>query len=607
MRIGLCILTVAVVWFAGERSGGEEPVATYVGSEGCVSCHPNQAASFAQTTHAASFAVCGEQSDLPTATYAHPRSLTEFQVKRRSGQLIHTQRTLDRAGNEVLSVSKPMTYVVGSGQHAKTFLYSDGDFLVQSPLTWYAENGWEMSPGYDRPGHPGMSRMVTKECLFCHVGHIDPKQGAAAVFEVTEHAIGCERCHGPGSTHNELHESGRDDLASLDAVVHPAKLTREAREAICHQCHLQAAIATTSAGGNDWDFRPGDTMAMHRTDFQYGQSDRSMKIVGHVEQLHRSACYIQTETMTCVTCHNPHQVIAPEQKIEFYRNICNDCHSDPGCGLAIEIRVTKNDNDCAACHMPAADTNVAHVAFHDHTIAVHPESGNIEPVDSTLVADPLPPSADRLATSLIPVVTDSALPSDELERRLTLAMYHLLDRGAEPIDRDHFHQQSTFNLFQRLQNGSADPAVKTMLAVDAKDMGYPDIAIDLASQAIASSRQPDRYFVRANRVLGESSFKRGEFDAAVEAFEKAAKYDRRGSIHQMMGMSLQNLGRTDEALKSLRRSIEIDPTNRSAHQTYAIVLASIGQTKLAAAHQEVAAKLQRREAALKAPTTSASR
>ena len=66
---------------------------------------------------------------------------------------------------------KQIDFVMGSGNHAKTYLHlTPRGTLQQLPLGWYAENGgtWAMNPGYDRPDYPGSTRAISYECMFCH-------------------------------------------------------------------------------------------------------------------------------------------------------------------------------------------------------------------------------------------------------------------------------------------------------------------------------------------------------------------------------------------------------------------------------------------------------
>ena len=78
-------------------------------------------------------------------------------------------------------------YAVGSGEHARSFLYKAVDGrLFELPVSWYAGEGghWAMSPGFDHASHTDFRREVSAACLFCH-----------AAYDARA-PIDCERCHG---------------------------------------------------------------------------------------------------------------------------------------------------------------------------------------------------------------------------------------------------------------------------------------------------------------------------------------------------------------------------------------------------------------------------
>ena len=73
------------------------------------------------------------------------------------------------------------------------------------------------------------------------------------------HAIGCERCHGPGELHVERGGvSAGPDLT----IVNPGRLAPALRESVCQQCHLQGWFRFPRAGRDSFDFRPG--LPLHR-------------------------------------------------------------------------------------------------------------------------------------------------------------------------------------------------------------------------------------------------------------------------------------------------------------------------------------------------------
>lgn len=94
----------------------------------------------------------------------------------------------------------------------------------------------------------GVVRMHDPECLSCHVTGWEPQEYfrfpsgflnedlASNPTEKTLHQLlagsQCENCHGPGSRHIELVESGADDAGKLMRVT-----LEQARNGMCEKCH----------------------------------------------------------------------------------------------------------------------------------------------------------------------------------------------------------------------------------------------------------------------------------------------------------------------------------------------------------------------------------
>ena len=78
-------------------------------------------------------------------------------------------------------------------------------------------------------------------------------------------------------------------------------------EAVCSQCHLQGDYQIAPRDGRAEDYRPGLPLRDYRLEFRIMRADDKLKVAGHVEQLHQSRCYQGTKTLTCTTCHEPHQ------------------------------------------------------------------------------------------------------------------------------------------------------------------------------------------------------------------------------------------------------------------------------------------------------------
>src|SRR5437764_1144006 len=200
---------------------------------------------------------------------------------------------------------------------------ADG-FLIESPLTWYASRqGWGLSPGYDRPDQQGFGRGIDAVCLYCHAGQAELVGESKQQFQIREAAIGCERCHGPGSLHLARHTAQRAAGKAADGpdltIVNPAHLPRPMAEAVCQQCHLQSAASIVARGKKPTDYRPGLPLQEFRHDYSSAGDAAAMTVTGHVEQMHRSRCYQRSDTLSCRTCHNPHGEPEARERVAYYR------------------------------------------------------------------------------------------------------------------------------------------------------------------------------------------------------------------------------------------------------------------------------------------------
>ena len=201
---GFLLLAVACIAVAGSSVLGAQdadsvwenarPGVKYVGSESCVECHKEQHASYLHTTHSIATMRTDPDQEAASTLYTHPVLGYQYEVERKDGSLVHRETIPAADGEPLITTERDIELTIGSGQHAKSYLFREGPYLGQSPLTWYeAPDAWRMSPGYEGAYQPSFRRRIRSECVFCHVGSIDEKESNPYQFEVVELAIGCER------------------------------------------------------------------------------------------------------------------------------------------------------------------------------------------------------------------------------------------------------------------------------------------------------------------------------------------------------------------------------------------------------------------------------
>ena len=188
----------------------------------------------------------------------------QYTVERRDGRLFHKATWRGADGSVLAEIEAEVRYALGSGTRGIAFLIERDGFLFQSPIAWFAHQGrWDISPGYrELTTQASFERPIQPDCLSCHANQFRPVPGTLNRYEAPifqGHAIGCERCHGPGALHvNRSEPSAETDLT----IVNPANLAPALRDSVCQQCHLQGSFRFTRAGRGPLDFRPG--LPIHR-------------------------------------------------------------------------------------------------------------------------------------------------------------------------------------------------------------------------------------------------------------------------------------------------------------------------------------------------------
>ncbi|TWT94336.1 cytochrome c3 family protein [Neorhodopirellula pilleata] len=551
----------------------------YIGSAQCVACHQDQFLGYRDTLHNQTARQTDVALEPKPGNFVHHPSQNRYEVKISGNRMVHCEQRLSTDGNLIGETAFPMDVTLGSGTNSTSYLTKIGSFHIESPITHFSDDEtWYMSPGYESRSHLSFRRAVTVGCVFCHVGSIQQINHNPYKFEIREQTIGCERCHGPGKVHAERHRS--NDLKIADTIVNPRSLNRELSEAICQQCHCQGAVELPVAGRDTWDFRPGQRLTDYRVDFQFrSEGSDAMSLVGHVEQLHSSKCYTQSDTLTCITCHDPHQTPTKENRLEFNRSQCLQCHQDESCVVPQISRIDANANDCVTCHMPRRDTTVAHFALHNHRIGIHSDSSTPMAADSTEVE---------------PILDIGDLPLAEQKRLRALVKYELFRRrGGDPRFATLL-PLATAELIQVKQNGAADAEVDAALVWLAWEQGQAQIAESLAHEILANEPTETNPRIVATHTLARMQLNRGQFAQAIERYHELESMHRDSSHSYFRGLAEQNHGSSDKAIEALKRSLEIDPSQIAAHRALEAIYQSTNQNSLAEKHNQAAMQNQLR-------------
>ncbi len=374
-----------------------DPQVKYVGDEACALCHSRIARTYRQHPMARSCAPVSsvlalERYEIETRNPFQAAGF-QFLAQPRRQQLFHKTSRLDSQDRVVAQSQAEVQFVIGAGVRGRSYLMNRQGYLFQSPISWYSERQvWDLSPHLGKSIEP-LYRPVQALCLYCHANHVDPVEHTSNQFHepiFQGYPIGCERCHGPGELHVKRHQPGESDPGEDDGIVNPGHLEPALREAVCQQCHLQGVVRIARRGRQWFDYRPGLPIQEFWSVFVKPPSlDSQKRFSSQVEQMYASRCYRGSlGKLGCISCHDPHQVPAPEQKLGYYRNRCLACHQENSCHLSPTVRRMQSPGDsCLDCHMKRISSTIAHMASTDHRILRRQANDEAKP-------EPTPPGSN---------------------------------------------------------------------------------------------------------------------------------------------------------------------------------------------------------------------
>ena len=186
-----------------------------------------------------------------------------------------------------LTAEYPVAYQIGSGIKGRTYAVQVGDYLLESPLSWYQGSAWDVSPGFESMQLLDFDRPITANCLFCHAGRAKFSDADGRRLDVSGdggrvEAITCERCHGDGETHVRR--------PSAKNIVNPGQLSGAARDSVCEQCHLEGETRILNPGKTLDDYRPGDPLEKTMVTYLFQRANAEKPAVSQVEELAESKC-----------------------------------------------------------------------------------------------------------------------------------------------------------------------------------------------------------------------------------------------------------------------------------------------------------------------------
>jgi len=366
----------------------------YAGSESCIQCHQTQydmalkSSHFKATAPAIPGNVLGD-FDKGNHVFIYDKN-TRLAIEKRNDTLY---QVLYKNGKEVEAHSFDIVF---GTKHAQTSVFWRNRNTYELPISYYHSiKGWATSPGFPAD-KPYFDRMVVKDCYSCHASNASSRSVQQNSTEVNfismdvediidpktiVYGIDCERCHGPAKKHAEFHLKN-PNIKVANSITSIKNLSRQQKLDACALCH----------GGNDgmkmksrFDFKPGDNLSEFYRSTRSVTDTTTFDVHGNQFRLMaQSKCFVNSEKMDCITCHNPHENASKD--LASYSKICISCHQT---GIKHSDKTLKTmsgsllANNCVECHMPKKSSGAIKFQLSDskqlsnyilrtHKIAIYP-------------------------------------------------------------------------------------------------------------------------------------------------------------------------------------------------------------------------------------------
>jgi predicted CXXCH cytochrome family protein len=598
------------------------PPDAHVGARECLGCHPDVAATYPETGMGRAFYPL--TSDVAVEDFSDdnefvvPGSGLRYRMVVRDGRYYQRQFVQDLAGDEWVVDEREMQWVIGSGNHARSYITAVGDELFQMPICWYPEASlWDLCPGYEHK-NDHFSREITLSCVFCHNGRMVPEDGATNVFEEpVPHGIGCERCHGPGRAHVEYWRNTESvEMPGLDTIVNPRNLPSEERIHVCIQCHFgdsKAAERVTRRDRSLLDYRPGMPITDVFVPFWMKEvSTLEFGLSAQADRLLRSRCYRESEgRLECLTCHDPHVSVYSEHlPADRFNKECLGCHDADACAAPPERReATDPADDCIVCHMRKAEADDQRFAvFTDHWIRARTD----EPGKASFVPETVP---------VFPEAFGELTPGEQAFYRGRAHMLSAMDLS-DPARREMFTvAEESFRTAIREGLGAAETWVFLGMVLDflrrlpdaeeafarawAEDPGYREAAFNLGTTRLRLGKVAEAEVVLrallgttpddvgALAELGRCALMTGRFEEAVGIYDRAIELaPTLASLRSNRGAALAKLGRFEGASRDVEKATSLNPDDPDLWGFWAELLKRTDHPVEAERARGVAARLE---------------
>jgi tetratricopeptide (TPR) repeat protein len=617
-KLTIAILGSLLVSACGQQTAPPpEPVADpqFVGTELCASCHEPEYVAWQGSHHQLAMQPASDETVLGRFSNAELKYRDELTSFYRSGDkfVVRTSNEADELEEyEVLytfGVLPLQQYLVassrgrmqalpfawdtrpaGDGGQRWYSLYPDDEVDHEDPLHWTGRfYNWNYM------------------CAECHSTNVEVGYDLETnTFDTRydEISVGCEACHGPGSSHLAQAEGkafdatyglavNLDDRAGAAWVMNAAtgiagrstpNVSRQQAES-CGRCHARRGPITERY---EYGKPLADTHMIALLDellyYPDGRIQDEVYVYGSFVQSRMIAAGV-----TCSDCHNPHS--ATLHTGPNPNDVCSTCHLPAK--FASQDHAGEGSENCVDCHMPAT-TYMGVDDRRDHSFRLPTTASDPEHYGHAIAAG----RAGRANAELLQATVNDNYPAIARATMLTLLEPEPTTLVAETIakqlgDPDPLVRVAALRALQnqpsalRLQSGSQllrDPVRSVRIEAARTYVEYRDLLPLADARAFPAAADEYRQALLATASLPGSLLNLAEFESLSGNAEAASKLYRQmlalgadfASGRHAYGLWLVRNGQPEAALDHLRAATEIEPDVPRFAYVYGIALNSSG-------------------------------
>jgi hypothetical protein len=349
---------------------GSAPRSAYAGAQSCAPCHAAEFSGW-QPSEMANALKPAAQSEF---LRAHPhlsfeRGRYNYRIDVDKGEAIYSVTD----GTSALSL--PLLWAYGVGVVGQAFVFVDHGSYSEAEVAYYPQlSALDVVAGVPRAAPATLQAafgiplvpLAAQQCISCHTTAAvvnNRLQVESAILGVS-----CEACHGPGARHVAAMKDRGSGFGARGSGRSSKTATRSAQTVpkfIFNPASLDPADMEDFCG------------ACHRTSLRVQAKGLHGLETVHYEpyRLELSSCWIMSQRITCLNCHNPHQPLA--RGASAYDAACIACHSSSATKSAAGARGAHSGKacpvgkrDCANCHMPKCRIPLAPFSMSDHFIRI---------------------------------------------------------------------------------------------------------------------------------------------------------------------------------------------------------------------------------------------